>query len=65
MDTETLARSEVRKVGCPACGTDPLMCCRGVRGRERESNHRERVEAAVAEREAARKRRPKRYTRED
>jgi len=69
METEMLARSAVRKVGCPACGAEAQARCRGIRGREREANHRERVDAAVADRsaraDAERRAKPKRFTRED
>jgi hypothetical protein len=41
----TMSRTAARTVQCPACGAKPGERCRGRRG-ERESNHRERVEAA-------------------
>jgi len=42
-----LPRSTVRRVACPRCGAAPDDPCVGVRGKPRESNHRERVLAAA------------------
>jgi hypothetical protein len=58
-----ISRTAARSVACPACAAEPGERCRGVRGREREANHRERVQAAeVAERVAATNA-PKRFVR--
>ena len=49
MGTEKLYpnRDEVRDAAdCPRCGAEAGWNCVGVRGKTRESNHRERVEAA-------------------
>jgi hypothetical protein len=35
-------------VACPACEAQPEQRCRGARGKEREANHSERVDAALA-----------------
>jgi hypothetical protein len=43
---ETMTRTQVRAVSCPACAAGEGERCRGVRGRPREANHRERVDAA-------------------
>lgn len=40
------ARTMVRQVACPNCGAEPGRLCIGVRDKPRETNHKERVEAA-------------------
>ena len=49
-----LSRTAARKVQCPACEAAPGERCKGARHNERESNHRERVEAAEAAQERQR-----------
>ena len=46
MRTKQLSRTAAREVDCPLCGVRASERCVGVRGRPRESNHRERIEAA-------------------
>lgn len=46
--TDYVSRSEARTVGCPYCSAPPAAKCVGRRG-ERESNHRERVQAFVTQ----------------
>lgn len=43
-----LGRMAVREVECPECEAKAGDRCRGVRGRERSANHRERMAAAKA-----------------
>lgn len=64
MQTKMMSRSAVRAVECPACEASAGDRCRGARGRPREANHRERVQAAeIAADEASRP--ADRYTRND
>jgi hypothetical protein len=44
-----VSRTAARAVQCPACEAKPGERCRGVRGKPREANHRERVEAVEAQ----------------
>jgi hypothetical protein len=37
--------SDIRRVACPRCGSDPGQPCQSRRGQDRESNHQERVNA--------------------
>ena len=39
-------RTAARAAKCPACAARPGERCTGTRGKRREANHRERVEAA-------------------
>lgn len=39
------SRTSVRTVPCPVCGARDNANCLGKRGKVRESNHKERVEA--------------------
>jgi hypothetical protein len=43
-----MSRTAGRAVRCPACEATPGERCRGARGKPREANHQERVEAAAA-----------------
>jgi len=47
----TISRTKVRTIPCPACTAKAGQKCRNSRGRERESNHLERVEMALELRE--------------
>jgi len=63
MDTAELTRTDVRELAsCPACDAPVGERCCGARGRLRESNHRERVDAAERARWTPAVRR---YTRDD
>jgi hypothetical protein len=42
----TVSRTAARKVTCPSCEAPSGERCRGARGKLREANHRERIEAA-------------------
>ena len=46
--TKTITRTQARGVECPACAARVGERCVGVRGRPREANHAERVQAAEA-----------------
>jgi len=52
-----MSRTAARSVKCPACAAEPDERCRGVRGKPREANHRERVDAAEAAAQGERDRR--------
>ncbi len=43
---EKVSRVQARAVACPVCGAKPEQRCVGARGRPRESNHKQRIEAA-------------------
>jgi hypothetical protein len=42
-----ISRTAARAVRCPACEAEPGEQCTGARGKKREANHRERIEAAA------------------
>jgi len=45
MQEDKVSRTEARAVPCPACGAGAEKPCRGARGKPRQANHRERIDA--------------------